>query len=385
MPFPFASVPGRHVPRAECRLWNTRRARLALLLALLGCASPPPALSAVPLTRLPGWSVEAVARAAPALLSGCQFLAALPADQALPAIAPGMSAEDWRRACAELVAASHQGDAALAQHFADRFVALAPADSGVAALITGYYEPEFAGSLTPDLQYRWPLYALPASPLRFDRAAISAGALDGQGLELLFLADPIDAYFLQVQGSGRVRLPDGRVVRLGYAGSNGRDYVAIGKPMVEAGLIPKDQVSMQSIRAWLMAHPESIQQWLDRNPRYVFFREYEGPGPVGALGTPLTALASVAVDPEFVAMGTPMWLNAAWPANAPGQARGAALQILVVAQDKGGAIKGTGRIDLFWGTGALAEEMAGRMRIEGSYYPIVPRDWASRQGWLPDS
>jgi membrane-bound lytic murein transglycosylase A len=167
--------------------------------------------------------------------------------------------------------------------------------------------------------------------------------------------------------------------------ANGRDYVAIGKLMVEAGLLTREEVSIQTNRRTQEARPEDIQDWLDRNPRFVFFRENAGPGPVGAMGTVLTPLVSVATDPAHVAMGQPIWLNAAWPSDGAGKRAGDPLQILAVAEDKGGAIKGQGRIDLFWGAGELAEEMAGRMRVEGAYYPIVPRAWLLRTGRAPGS
>jgi membrane-bound lytic murein transglycosylase A len=366
----------------SCPAVRIRAAAIWLLVLILGCATPSERPKAIRLDQMQGWSVELAQSARPALLSGCAYLASLPGEQVLPPGEPDVRVEDWREACARIEQAGNNDPSQFSAAIGGELVVLAPRGEASPALITGYYEPEFQGSRIADARFRWPLLRLPANPERFERAEIARGALAGQGLEILYLTDAFDAYVMQVQGSGRVRLQDGEIVRLGYAGNNGRDYVAIGKLLVEAGLIDKDKVSMQAIRAYLAQHPDSVQDWLDRNPRYVFFREYDGPGPIGAAGVPLAPLASVAVDPGFLALGQPIWLNAAWPADGGAGKKGEPLAILAVALDKGGAIKGPGRIDLFWGAGPVAEEMAGRMRIEGSYYNIAPSGWAARAGWM---
>jgi len=360
-------------------------ARLAALIGLLGCASSQPSLPALELNELPDWSQESAARALPAILSGCRMLLDLPGDQALPGMVPGLIADDWREPCGKLAEAWAEGESVALRGLEHLFVAHLGDGAGVPALVTGYYEPEFDGRRQPDRIYRYPLYRLPDDPGKFDRAEIAQGALDGMGLELLYLRDPVDAFFLQIQGSGRVRLDDGALERVGYAGNNGRDYVAIGKLLVEAGLIAKAEISMQSIRRYLASHPGEAQSWLNRNPRFVFFRLYDGPGPLGAMGTALTPMVSVAADPAFLAMGQPIWLNAQWPADGAGHNAGDSLGVLAVAEDEGGAIKGQGRIDLFWGAGELAEKMAGTMRSQGAYYPIVPRAWLQRRGEAPGS
>jgi len=306
----------------------------------------------------------------------------LPADRTLPTLGANITAGAWRTACANLTSSAAKDTITLTNVLQSEFVALIGDGDGVPALITGYYEPEVSGSRVPDAVYRWPLYALPNDASEFDREAISNGALEGRGLEILYLDDPLDAFFLQIQGSGIVRLADGSLARVGYAGNNGREYVAIGKLLVEAGHIAKDNVSLQSIRRYLQAHSEEMQDWLNRNPRYVFFREYQGKGPVGALGTALSPMVSVAVDPRYMALGQPIWLNTKWPANGEGHRSGESLRVLALAEDKGVAIKGQGRVDFFWGAGELAEEMAGNMRNRGSYYPIVPRAWVAQQGWI---
>lgn len=332
-----------------------------------------PALRNLP--DLPGWNEDRISEAAQALNASCTVIQKMPADEPLSSSDIGSLASDWAEPCSALAALDPADEAGLRAVLDQEFVALAPEAEGTSALVTGYYEPEIAGSRTPDDRYRWPLYRLPAQASAFDRIEIDGGALEGLGLELLWLADPVDAYFLHVQGSGRVRLPDGKIARVGYAGNNGRDYVAIGKPMIEAGLITKENISMQSIRAWLQSHPDQAFDWLHLNPRYIFFRELEGAGPLGALNVPLTPGRSVAVDPEALALGQPLWLNTTWPLD-----QGKPLQRLVVAQDKGAAIKGGDRIDFFWGAGEEAELMAGHMREAGRYFPIVPRKVG--EAWL---
>jgi peptidoglycan lytic transglycosylase A len=357
---------------------------LALAGALTACAAtdeeapaPQPVPHLVELSQLPGWQEDASFEAYPALLASCGVIDILSSDRALGV---GGSPTEWREACdairelgSALVA---NADEALRQTMQAHFVALDPG-AGTAALVTGYYEPELAGSRIQDAAHPYPLYRLPPNPTAFDRAQIDGGALAGQGLELLWVNDRVEAFFLQVQGSGRVRLADGEVVRVGFGGTNERPYASIGKAMVDAGIMTKEQASLQTIRAYLNSHPDEIDGWLHRNPRYVFFKEAPADpnaGPLGALGVPLTAKRSIAVDPAVVALNLPVWLDTTIPmTNAP-------LQRLVVAQDKGSAIKGPGRIDLFWGAGDEAEAMAGPMRQQGTYWVIVPRQAGER--WL---
>jgi membrane-bound lytic murein transglycosylase A len=324
------------------------------------------------LTTLPGWQEDAILDALLALLASCGVIEGLSSDQALGIGGPPT---EWTRPCAAIRQASD--DAALKQALAAQFVALDPG-SGTSALVTGYYEPELDGSRIKDAAHPYPLYRLPPNPTQFDRSQIDAGALAGRKLELLWVSDRVDAFFLHVQGSGRVRLASGEVVRVGFAGTNERPYVSIGKAMVESGIMTKEEASLQSIRAYLQAHPDEIDDWLHKNPRYVFFKEQKGvdenTGPIGALHVPLTAGRSVAVDPAFVPLGLPVWLDTTHPGtNAP-------LQRLAVAQDKGSAIKGPGRIDLFWGAGDEAETVAGSMKQPGTYWVIVPRAVGER--WL---
>ena len=337
--------------------------------------TPPPHLRE--LAELPGWnpSDAGFTDAAAGLSKACGNV--LAQDQS---IGIGGEARDWQMPCHMLMQLatfdSPQYFDAL-RSAVNGFVAIDPG-TGTSALVTGYYEPELQGSRTRDAAHPYPLYRLPPNPTQFDRAQIDGGALVGKKLELLWVNDRVEAFFLQVQGSGRVRLESGEVVRVGFAGTNERPYVSVGKAMVDAGVMTKEEASLQSIRAYLNAHPDEIDSWLHQNPRYVFFKELTGvdenTGPVGALHVPLTPGRSIAVDPAFVPLGLPVWLDTTQPVtNAP-------LQRLVVAQDKGSAIKGPGRIDLFWGAGQEAEAMAGPMRQQGTYWVIVPRVVGER--WL---
>jgi membrane-bound lytic murein transglycosylase A len=201
-----------------------------------------------------------------------------------------------------------------------------------------------------------------------NRAAIESGALRGRGLEMLWVDDPVDAFFLQIQGSGRVMLEDGTSLRIGYAGQNGHPYVAIGRELIARGALTREAVSMPAIRDWLRANPQEADAVMNRNPSFVFFRELDGDGPVGAQGVALTPGRSLAVDRSFVPYGVPVWLDAEDPVD--GEVR---VQRLLVAQDTGGAIRGPVRGDVFWGHGPEAEHRAGLMKSRGRYFLLLPK------------
>jgi len=319
------------------------------LLAMTGCTAAPPI--AMSLTGLPGWA-EADHEAALAEFRRVCCDARYSGDPP-----PG-----WAAVC---VAASRATDARAFFETAFR-----PRYQSGTALITGYYEPVVEGALVPDDRFEVPLYALPAdldpSTPYLTRAEIVAGALASRGLELVWLADPVEAFFLQIQGSGRVRLPDGRLVRLGYAGKNGHPYVALGRLLVERGEMELGRVTADAIKTWLRADPARRARLMNENPSYVFFRELADlppeAGPIGTLGLPLAAGRSAAVDPAFHPLGLPIWIDA------PGPHRG-----LWIAMDTGGAIRGAGRADLFLGTGAAAGAAAGALRAEGQVIGLVPK------------
>lgn len=242
--------------------------------------------------------------------------------------------------------------------FAAAFVAGAPGEG----FCTGYYEPEIAGALRPHGAFVHPIYRKPADLTAdapyFDRAAINQGALAGRGLEIAWLSDPVEAFFLHVQGSGRIRLEDGQVLRVGFAGKNGRPYRSIGKTLVEKGNFAREDVTAQSLKDWLAAHPEDAGRVMNENPSYVFFetRSHLGAedGPIGTARASLTPLISVAADPDHHPLGAVLHLE---HDPAAGLKSGFA-----IVQDTGGAIKGANRIDVFTGSGDTAGMIAGALK-----------------------
>jgi membrane-bound lytic murein transglycosylase A len=199
--------------------------------------------------------------------------------------------------------------------------------------------------------------------LYWTRAEIEDGALAGRGLELAYAADPIDMFFLEIQGSGRLRLPDGSVMRIGYDNQNGREYVGIGRLLRDRGILPPGGADMDSIKRWMRTQPDGGKSLMRENLSKIFFKELTGPGPLGALGLPVTARGTVAADPMFVPLGAPVWLDVAMN-DADG---------LWVAQDTGGAIKGANRFDTFWGAGEEARRIAGGMSARGDALLLLPK------------
>jgi membrane-bound lytic murein transglycosylase A len=359
-------------------------------------------LRPVAFADLPGWRDDDPSRAVPAFRAACARMPEVATLGGTGATARlGGAPAAWRAACAAAAQVPDGNAAAARAFFEANFTpfALSNAATGSATgLFTGYYEPEVAGSRIATPAYRTPLLSRPPDLMQvdlgdfapdlkgrhitgrlragtlvpyYDRAEIEAGALARRRLEILWLADPVDAFVLQIQGSGRVRLPDGRVVRVTYAGQNGRPYVPIGRVLADRGEMRLDAVSMPAIRAWLAAHPDQAKAVMDQNPSYVFFREADDlrpdDGPPGALGANLTPGRSAAVDPAFIPLGAPLFVATTDPLN------GATLRRLMVAEDTGGAIKGPVRADLFWGWGKDAETRAGLMRAQGTAWVLLPR------------
>lgn len=245
------------------------------------------------------------------------------------------------------------------------------------ARFTAYYEPVFDARAAADGQFRWPLYALPADASQLDRADIDGkGALDGRGLELFWLNDPVDRFFLQVQGSARLRLADGSMVRVGYAGSNGRPYVSIGRIMLDEGRVPPDQASAEGLANWLRENPAQRDEILFQNPRYIFFKTLNvaaDEGPQGAFGQSLVAGRSVAADSDYVPPGVLLYMETHAPQlDQEGNFEGLRpLRRFALSHDRGSAIKGPGRIDIFWGTGARAGAEAGFFSEAGRLWVLL--------------
>lgn len=327
---------------------------LGVLAALM--AAPLPA-QVLDFEQLDGWHDDRHAEALMAFLRTCDLI----------------DAPDWRPICA-LAGDTPQDDTSARSFFELLFK---PVIIGTPpALFTGYFEPELDGSPTRGGRFQYPIYRRPpelAEGTQYhSRATIDgSGILSGRGLELAWLDDPIDVYFLQVQGSGRIRMTDGSVVRVGYAGANGQPYRSIGQEMVRRGSHTMDQVSAQEIRAWVRNNPAAGRDLMNTNPSYVFFRKIAtlnaDDGPIGAMGRSITTLRSVAIDPKFTMLGAPVWIEK--DGNRP-------IRRLMVAQDTGGAIKGLQRADIFYGTGDGAGDAAGTVKDGGRMILLLPIDRA---------
>ncbi|WPZ35487.1 MltA domain-containing protein [Thalassobaculum sp. OXR-137] len=373
-----------------------------LLGALAACsADQPPETSdggTLQLARagfadLPGWSDDDVAAAVPAMRRSCSRM--LRGDDSKP-LGPGIrfgTVGDWRASCSAMETVAPGDTAAARAVFEEQFTVWKATDSEPDNdLFTGYYEPELSGARVDTAPYSVPIFPRPDDLILVDlgdfrdsmkgeriagriegfrlkpydsRAEIEAGSLSGKVQPILYLADPIDAFFLHIQGSGLIRLPDGSRTRVGYDGHNGHIYFPIGRHLISEGLVPKEEMSMQAIRAWLDAHPDQMHAVMNLNPSYIFFRELTGEGPIGAQGVALTAQRSLAVDRTKHALGVPIWVDIDYGSEG-------GLRRLMVAQDTGGAIRGPIRGDFFWGSGDAAGEKAGAMAAPGRMWLLLP-------------
>jgi membrane-bound lytic murein transglycosylase A len=346
-------------------------------------------LQQVDWNAMPDWAVDNQAEAIAPLLLSCTALR--------------LQAE-WRPACAAAAQVRRNDEAAAQRFFETEFqpYAVSAAGNGPEGLVTGYYEPLLSGSRTPDKVYRYPVYGVPDDLLSIDlgnqypalkgmrvrgrlqgrkvvpyytRAEIDRGDAAVRGRELLWVDDAVELFFLQVQGSGRVRLPNGEVVRLGYAEHNGHPYRSIGRVLIERGELAADKASMQGIKQWASKNPDMLALLLQQNPAYVFFRELPSheAGPIGTLGVALTPGRSIAVDPAALPLGAPVFLAATWPLSSR------PLNRLVLAQDTGSAIKGAVRADFFWGFGDEAGALAGRMRQGARMWLLYPKGFTPPQ------
>ena len=384
-----------------------RRALLALIVLSAACTPlppkpvpPPPPVAKPPppptgpetaqyqevaFDTLPGWSQAALAPSLRAFLMGC-----------------GRPPAPLMISC-ELAAQVPPGDEAAARRFFEsQFTAYAlrSSSSGESGLLTGYYEPIIDGSRLRDAANGIPIYGVPEDLITVELGAVNPdvrnmrlrGRLDGRRLVpywsraeietrnaalpapvLAWTNDAVDLFFLQIQGSGQVRLPDGQRLRIGYADQNGHPFRSLGRYLVDRGEMTLDQASMQNIKAWAVQNPHKLRDALNANPSYVFFRELNlkaDEGPIGALGVPLTAGYSMAVDRRFVPLGAPIYLATNYPLSEE------RLERLMAAQDTGGAIRGAVRGDFYWGSGAEAGAQAGRMRNQARMWLLWPRGLA---------
>ena len=359
--------------------------------------------------ELQGWSAGDPRAALQAFRRSCVALSTRPDDAPLGGVNYAGTAGDWRQLCLSAAGIPADDAQTVRRFFETEFVPYRVTQSSGMGLFTGYYEPQLRGSRTRQGPYQTPLYGIPADLVNVDlglfrdtlkgqrivgqitngrlipypaRADIEARGLT-QAKPLLYVDDPIDAFFLQIQGSGRVVLDDGSVVRAAFAGQNGRAYTAIGAVLFQRGELKREEVSMQSIRAWLIAHPEEAQQIMNANASFVFFTEQALGDPIlgaaGAQGVPLTPEASLAVDLSLHALGVPVWLEMTTPNPDPAMPE-VTFDRLLIMQDTGGAIRGPVRGDVYWGYTPDAASIAGRMRSQGAMTVFLPKAVAATLG-----
>lgn len=333
--------------------------------------SPPHdmALHTMDFTQLDNWEKANFKSAFDSFNRSCATMLRYQKDVMLSAYAG--TYEDWTPVCqaAQKLSATLIHPSDIRAFFESRFTPYSVTDNGSTdAFLTGYYEAHLRGSYTRSETYHYPLYALPPKSHRHHtRKAIDGGALDGLGLELVYVDDPVELFFLHVQGSGRVLLDDGSTLRVGYAGQNGERYKSIGRHLVDEGVFTLENITAEKIKQWLRTHKKQQQYVLHTNPSYIYFTTIEGPGPIGSQGIALTPEASVAVDKRFIPLGVPLWINTTSDGQTP-------YFLLAIAQDTGGAIKGTLRGDIFFGFGPQAQEKASQMKYPGSFIMLLPNE-----------
>jgi membrane-bound lytic murein transglycosylase A len=376
---------------------------LVAIVATIGCAQVPekkltddqPLLTSIILNDLPGWENDSLEKALIPLKKSCAKILRKPPNSYIGNFSFSGRTSDWTVPCSGLPIEG-SSNKVMRLYLATYFNAYKLIDQvNTTGLITGYFEPTLTGSLLKTVKFTTPIYPLPKDLVLvslghwraqlsgkriagkvvkgrlkpyYSRHAIRNGALDSHTKPILWLESDIDAFFLHIQGSGRVSLPDGSELRIGYAGHNGHTYVPIGRHLIKNGAIKKQDISLQSIKRWLLKNPLRKDLIMDLNKSYIFFRSIEGDGPIGAQGVPLTAGRSLAVDRKFLPLGVPIWLNADYLDE-----NGNLLQRLMISQDTGGAIKGLIRGDVFWGSGEKALALAGPMKAKGEFYVLLPK------------
>lgn len=333
--------------------------------------------------KLPDWQNTDLSASFAALLQSCRAL---------------KGKANWQSVCTQAEALGVVDNIVLHVFFETEFspYQVVNPDGTTQGLITGYYEPRLLGSRVKTARFRYPVYGVPDDLLTIDlsevypqlkdmrlrgrlvgkrivpyynRADIEQGKAAVQGRELFWVENAVELFFLQIQGSGRIELPDGTSVKIGYAEQNGQPYASIGKKLVETGELKLEQASMQGIKLWGEQHPDKLPALLASNPSYVFFRELpnQNAAPLGALGVPLTDAYSIAIDPRTIPLGAPVFLATTYPNTSE------PLNRLMLAQDTGGAIRGAVRADFFWGYGDQAGAQAGRMKQSGQMWVLFPK------------
>lgn len=349
--------------------------------------------------QLPGWNHAEIKKSLETFQISCKTFLRQHPERAVGSQQIKMTVKDWQPACRAAVAIHPVTESSARHFFKQWFTPVEFHDNKpVKGLFTGYYLPLLHGSLTKTAKYNVPIYGLPTNMVTinlgdfnpefanrrvigriennkvlpfYTRAEINKGALNHKAPVLVWVDNHIDRLFLEIQGSGAVQLPDGRQIYLGYAGENGAPYTPVGKVLVERGIMTKKTASMQSIKAYLQAHPHDIEPVINKNKSFVFFRVLHDTAAMGAQGVTLTPGYSLAVDRKWIPLGTPLWLDTTRPSQSTTTQK--TLQRLMIAQDTGGAIRGSVRGDVFWGAGDNATFIAGNMKNEGHYWLLLPR------------
>ena len=406
------------------------RLSLVLLLTLAGCAAPPPAPATVLTPQCPTCEVCRVCPVPPLLptvtdpiptttepargrleKTSWETLSAFGSENPADAVGAFLQScavlntkAEWRDVCNRAASLANANPDKVIRFFRDNFdpFRVINADESETGLVTGYYEPLLRGSRVPTIEYKYPVYGPPQDlitvdlsevypDLKFrrlrgrlvgnklvpymDRREINSDVPPLKGLEIAYVDNAVELFFLEIQGSGQIQLPDGSRLRVGYADQNGHPFRSLGGLLIRRGEIKPERASMQGIKEWARRHPARIQQFMNANPSFVFFKELPGDfgGPIGTLGVPLTAGRSIAVDPRVIPLGVPVYLSTTFPNTRQ------ELNRLMVAQDTGGAINGAVRADFYWGFGDEAGALAGRMKQQGRMWVLLPK------GYDPDA
>ncbi len=354
-------------------------------------------LAPVTFSDLPGWKTDHHSEVLEAFSKSCRSILKKPLTANFGKKEEMGKIKDWVEICQSISLIKPGNNVEARYFFESRFQPYAFSNRRQSVgLFTGYYEPELQGSFRPNGIFKYPIYSVPEDLIKinldefnmdlpnkklfgrllskkfvpyFNRKEIENGALFGKQLEILWVDNKIDLFFLHIQGSGRIILPDGTDVRIGYAGKNGHKYSSVGRELVARGIMSLDQVSMQAIKFWMDQNPLLAQSLMYKNKSFIFFRVLENDGPVGSSGVVLTPGRSIAIDPRYTPYGTPVWLSTSFP----GEKAGKRLRRLFIAQDTGSAIQGAVRGDVYWGSGVDAGKKAGLMKNQGHYFILLPK------------
>lgn len=369
-----------------------------LLVACVGPVEkivPEPNLKPASYTDLPGWGDDNFKTLIPAFTKSCERILKADPAKSFGTLKEAGTYGDWRPACYEFIALDTDDFERVQSFFETRFTPYQIlSDNEETGLFTGYYEASLKGSRVRGGPYQTPLYQRPEDLVMVQlgdfREDLKGRRIAGRVVDgnlkpyearpqivngnwphndkvLVWVDNPVDAFFVQIQGSGVVELAEGGTMRIGYAGQNGHVYYAVGRELIKRGALTKENVSMQSIRQWLESSPAQADEIMNTNASYVFFKQIDGAGPVGGEGVVLTAGRSLAVDHSLLSYGLPLWADIEAPVPGAGK-----LQRLLIAQDTGGAIRGPVRGDVFWGYGDMAETLAGPMKSQGRYWALLP-------------